>query len=216
MKQIVNPVFRKPANEGIVPYWSNQSKYLMLGSITAIDGMRKGFYYASDRNQLWALMDYCLGGNNFGNLKNELKQNYLLFASEKQTKEQFEQHKIEIQNRFKQALDEYHFAICDVFKECWFNNNSSLDQDIIMRNDNYPYITSKAELQEIIDAGNVKTIFCNSKFVENEFRKLNIKGDYEIVSLMSPSQRRGVIEKKMADWKPKFDAVIIKNNNNQK
>lgn len=208
MKEIINPVFRKPANEGIVPCWSNKSKYLMLGSITAVDGMRKGFYYASERNQLWALMDYCLGTNEFVELKTRLKNNYLSFVAGELSEQQFCENKKLNQDDFRNTLDKYNFAFCDVFKSCWFNNNSSLDQDIILNNPNYAFETSRDIIQYIIDNSNVKTVFCNSKFVEEQFRKMDIKGNYNVVVLMSPSQRRGIIEKKMSDWKPKFDANL--------
>lgn len=52
------------------------SKILMLGSITATDGMRKGFYYASQRNQFWQLLDCVLGTTCFSDLKDQLKNNY--------------------------------------------------------------------------------------------------------------------------------------------
>jgi len=76
MKEYKNVVFRRPKDEGIVPVWDEKCKILMLGSITAIDGMNKGFYYASYKNQLWELLDYSMNTDIFMKLKNELKDNY--------------------------------------------------------------------------------------------------------------------------------------------
>jgi len=75
MKEILNPTLRAPKTVGITPVWDENCKILILGSITAVDGMRKGFYYASARNQLWELLDCCLGNkvneeDSFSFLKN--------------------------------------------------------------------------------------------------------------------------------------------------
>lgn len=210
MKELINVTFRRPSDEGILPVWDEHSKVLILGSITAIDGMNKGFYYASYRNQLWELLDYCMGGNVYSNLKNELKVNYDNFSSNKITKEEFIFNKGKIKEKFSKALLDNNIAICDVFTECYFNNNSSLDQDIILNNSNYPFKTSKDIIENILNNSRIKTIIVNSKFVEKVFLKMGIEGNYDVKYVMSPSPRRGVIEKKKKSWEEAFSLVSNK------
>lgn len=202
--EIVNPTFRCPADKGIKPVWNKDCEILMLGSITAVDGMRKGFYYASERNQFWALMDYSLGKNEFMPLKEELKNNYLAFKNQEISLEIFEQTRQMIAEKFSDALLRNKIAICDVFSECYFNNNSSLDDDIILNNSNYPAKYSKEILEEILHNSDIKTVVANSIFVEKQFKKMNIHGDFSVIKVMSPSPRSGKIEKKYDSWKSVF------------
>lgn len=207
MKKYRNVVFRKPVDEGIVPVWNENSKILMLGSITAVDGMNKGFYYSSGRNQLWELLDYSLNIDVFMRLKNQLKDNYDLFRNNKITKDEFFSNRSNVKNQFSKVLLDNNIAMCDVFTECYFNNNSSMDVDIILNNKEYPYKTSKEIIQNIIDNSKVKLVIVNSKFVEKMFYKMNIKGDFEVKYVISPSPRRGTIEKKKEFWKDVFNIV---------
>lgn len=207
MKKYENVVFRRPACEGILPVWNENCKILMLGSITAVDGMNKGFYYASSRNQLWELLDYSLNTDSFMKLKNELKDNYELFKNNKITNDEFIANRLNIKNQFSETLLNNNIAVCDVFTECYFNNNSSMDVDIILNNKEYPYKTSKEIIQNIIDKSKIKLVVVNSKFVETMFYKMNIKGDFEVKYVISPSPRRGTIEKKKESWKDVFNIV---------
>ena len=78
-------IFREPKSVDISPVWDKNSKILFLGSITAIDGMNKGFYYASGRNQFWKILDYVFFDDEsyFKTLQDKLKINYEDFIDKK-------------------------------------------------------------------------------------------------------------------------------------
>lgn len=214
MKEIIKPVLREPYNVGIKPVWNSESRVLILGSITATDGINKGFYYASNKNQLWELLDYCLGFNDgrkdsFLNYKNMLKQNYDDFKTGLISKNQFEENKQLIIKKFSGLLKNHGIAICDVFKQCYFNNGSSLDCDIILNNSAYPYVTNRETIEHIIDNSKIETVVVNSRFVETQFKKLNIGGNYKIEYVISPSPRRGAIKTKINNWKQVFSELNI-------
>ena len=113
---------------------------------------------------------------------------------------QFENNKGAIRGDISQLLHENNIAMCDIFKECYFNKNSSLDSEIILNNSNYPYQTNKEVLQEIVKKAKVEKVVVTSKFVEEWFKRLDIKGNFELCYVMSPSPRRGAIEKKKESW----------------
>ena len=121
---------------------------------------------------------------------------------------EFVKNKKEIKNKFSSELLKRKIAICDVFCECYFNNNSSMDMDIILNNPQYPFKTSKDILQNIIDNSKIKTIVVNSRFVEKELKKLNLVGNFEVKYVISPSPRRGSINKKIENWKEVFKTII--------
>jgi len=213
MKEIVNPVERHPAGQGIFPVWDKQSRILLVGSMTAADGLKKGFYYSSARNQLWELLDFCLGldgqkENSFLALKNDLKSNYEKFDREKISKAEFETEKTKIREKFANLLKKYKIAMCDVFESCFFNNNSSLDCEMILNNDKYPFKTYKDTLQKIVSNANIECVIVNSRFVENQFKKMKLEGDFVVHYVISPSPRRGSIESKKQEWKNLFDKFL--------
>ena len=202
-----NVVFRNPRAEEICPVWNNDCKILMVGSITAKDGMLKGFYYASQKNQLWQLLDLSLNlenENSFMFLKNKLKENYDFFAAEKISENEFKNNRKNIRKQFADKLLFHNIAMCDVFRECYFNNNSSMDTDIILNDENYPIKTCRDDLEQILKNSKIKTVIVNSKFVEKQFKKLNLEGDFEIKYAISPSPRRGSIDSKISVWKELF------------
>lgn len=206
MKQVINPVLRQPKSIGILPVWDKDCKILLLGSITAVDGMRKGFYYGSHVSQFWHLVDLSLELNSldedsFVYLKNLLKDNYEKFKSNLIDTKEFEKNKKLIKQKFAEKLLKYNIAICDVFEECYFNNNSSLDNEIILNNPNYPCKYNNEIISHILNNSKIKTVIVNSKFVESQFKKMKIVGDFEVKYVISPSPRRGKIEKKIDCWK---------------
>lgn len=207
MKEIINPVLRCPKLAGIQPIYDKNCELLMLGSITATDGINKGFYYASNKNQLWQLLDLTLNTTCFSALKNELKTNYENFKTGAINNIQFEQQKEVIKQKFSHELLTRKIAMCDVFTECYFNNNSSMDVDIILNNPNYPFKTSKEILQNILDNSKIKIIVVNSKFVETQLKKLKLTGNFIVKYVISPSPRRGSIDKKIDNWKQVFDSI---------
>lgn len=203
MKIIENATLRNPSKLGIKPVWDENSKILIVGSMTATDGIKKGFFYASARNQLWQLLDLCLGlegENSFSFLKNKLKVNCEDFDLHKMSQLQFENNKGAIRGDISQLLHENNIAMCDIFKECYFNRNSSLDSEIILNDLHYPYETNKETLQQIVDHARIEKVVVTSKFVEEWFKRLGIEGDFEICYVMSPSPRRGALEKKKESW----------------
>ena len=209
MTECKNATFRRPADMGILPVWDSESKILMVGSITSIDGMKKGFYYASQTNQLWRLVDYCINSNEFLELKNKLLENYKLFEQNKQDQDSFEHNKLIIKNEFKASLHKYNIALCDIFTECYFKNNSSLDGDIILNSNNYPFKTSKDIIQHIVDNSKIKVVIVNSSKVEEWFNKLGIKGNYKLIKVVSPSPARRVkLEIKQSEWKDAFNKAF--------
>lgn len=207
-KQIINPTLRSPISENIKPVWNENCEILMLGSITAIDGMRKGFYYASKRNQFWELLDLSLNINEFLPLKEKLQTNYEKLKLNEISKQVFQENKKEIISEFSKVLLNHKIAICDVFQECYFNNNSSLDCDIILNNENYPAKNNKETIENILKSSNIKTIIVNSQFVEKEFYKMKIFGDFKVFRVTSPSPRKGKIETKIENWKSVFKDLL--------
>lgn len=209
-KQIVNAVLRQPAKYGILPVWNEKSEILMLGSITATDGIRKGFYYASERNQLWQLLDCVLGTDCFSILKSQLRQNYDSYSHGQIDENAFEDNKKQIREKFAIELKKRKIAICDVFRECYFNNNSSLDNDIILNNDQFPVVSNAEKIKEIIQKSNIRYVVVNSRFVQKQFEKMHICGNFEVVYVVSPSPRKGSIESKLESWKSVFEKVFSK------
>ncbi len=209
MQEIVNPTLRAPKTVGITPVWDENCKILILGSITAVDGMRKGFYYASARNQFWELLDCCLGNEvneegSFTFLKNVLRYNFEKYDSKEIEKAEFERNKALIREKFADKLLQNKIAICDVFEECYFNNNSSLDMDIILNNEKYPYKTNREVISHILSHSKIDKVIVNSRFVEDQFKKMNIEGDFELKYAVSPSPRKGKLDKKISQWKGVF------------
>ena len=204
MKTISNATFRYPKSEDISPVWNAESQILILGSITSTDGMKKGFYYASQKNQLWQLIDLCFSCDVFVKLKNELKSNYENLQNKIVDEPTFKNVRQDIKNKFKSELAKRKIAICDVFESCYFNNNSSLDTEIILNNTNYPFVTNKNVIQKIISNSNIKKVIVNSRFVETQFLNMKIAGDYETIYVPSPSPRKGSIDKKIDAWKIAF------------
>lgn len=202
-KDINNPTFRNPRAENILPVWDSNCEILMVGSITAKDGMDKGFYYASARNQLWELLDYALNikTDTFSQLKNKLIKNHNNFKMQTISDKEFDDNKSVIKTDFAKKLLENRIAMCDVFESCYFNGNGSLDQDIILNDERYPIKTYKDLLTQIISSSKIKKVIVNSRFVEMQFKKMNIPGDYITYYVVSPSPRRGSIDKKREEWK---------------
>lgn len=211
---------RCPLTKGIKPVFNDNSKVLMIGSITARDGIEKGYYYGSRWNSFWKLLDYVIlfkeNGYDFhalekkfhktentfvfSNLKEQLNQNY---------KNNYENHGLflanlkEIQKKFEQELINRGIAICDIFKTCYVKNNSSLDSDILLNDrEHFPFETYGDVVRQIICNGNIKAIVCNSDFVLNWLGHLNVQSkDIPIIQVISPStSRRLRLETKFNDW----------------
>ena len=208
--EIVNPVLRAPAKNGIVPVWNENCRVLMIGSITSVDGMKIGYLYGSRHNQFWQLLDYCLGidsttSDSFSFLKKLLIENY----KNSITASQFEENKKRIREQFRRRLLEHHVAMCDIFEECYFNGTGSADIDIILNNDDYPCKTYKDLLTEIIEKAQIETVIVNSDFVEKLFLAMNIPGDYEVKKVITPVQRCKTLEEKQHNWSEAFNGTSL-------
>lgn len=199
--------FRNPKSVGISPVWNNNSRILYLGSITAIDGINKGFYYASGRNQFWKILDYIYFHNEtpFTNLQDKLKNNYKDYETGKISIEDFETNKSSTKKEFETLLLKNNIAICDVFENCYFKNNSSLDSDIILNDKTYAPKLNNKIIQEIVSNSKIEKIVTNSEFVSKIFRKMNILGNYQLIEVISPSTSRRVrLEVKKEEWENKI------------
>ena len=110
-----------------------------------------------------------------------------------------------IKNEFKELLLKNNIAICDVFENCYFKNNTSLDSDIILKDEKYgPKLNDKI-IQEIVSNSQIDKVVTNSVFVSNVFKKMNIKGDYKLIEVISPSTSRRVrLDIKKEEWKNKI------------
>ena len=203
-------ILRQPKAVGISPVWDSNSKILFLGSITATDGINKGFYYASGRNQFWKILDYVFFEDEtyFKTLQDKLKINYENFVDKKITEKEFIDNKLSIQNEFKEILLKNNIAICDVFEECYFKNNTSLDSDIILKDEKYGPKLNDKTIQEIVSNSQIDKVVTNSVFVSNIFKKMNITGDYQLIEVISPSTSRRVrLDIKKEEWKNKIGNI---------
>lgn len=211
------PILRDPISVNIKPVWNKNSKILFIGSITAKDGIEKGFYYSSSRNQLWELLDFVLqykrtktpfsamqssykatkskSGFPFSELKQKLMDNSRDYKNAKIKKSVFEKERTRIQKEIKSQLLKSNIAVCDIFEKCHFKNDTSFDSDIIL-NDKYGkgYLPTyyKSEIEKIIEYSNIELIVVNSNFVNKQFSGLGF--DYllkskgiSVVKVCSPS-----------------------------
>ena len=199
---------RNPCARGISPVWDKDSKVLIIGSMTSIDGLEKGFYYGSARNQLWEILDYCFNLNtdsiqSFSYLKNCLKSNHKATIHGEISYEESEENKRSIRNEFKKLMNKFHIAMCDVYMECYSLKNSSLDSSIIKHNLDAPIKDNKELLTQIIKNSKINLVLTNSREVEHVFKSFNIKGDYNVFYVPSPSPayRKISLDEKKKIWK---------------
>lgn len=91
---------------------------IIVGTLTPANGMNNGYYYSSDRNRVYGLIDYCFDTeeNGLAKLKKQLKQ------ANKKT---------EIIKQIKNYLFEHKIAFLDIIDKAIRKKGSSLDDDII-------------------------------------------------------------------------------------
>lgn len=172
--------------------YNEKSKILFLGTITPKTGRLNGFYYTSNDNIFWHLLNYSLKKN-------------------KNDKDIFNIENIGI---IREKLLENNIAIADTVKMCIRKNGQ--DDGIIL------YQLNNEEVLDVIFGSNIDTIFCTNKNgvsgnlkkileISNRIRynrpitienkKTNAKKQVNIVRLSSPSRsnlNNGNIEE---EWK---------------
>lgn len=91
---------------------------VIVGTLTPSNGMGFGYYYTSERNRVYKLLDYCFDKetNGLSDLKKELKQN----PKDKT-----------ILQKIKEYLFEHKIVFVDVIDVAIRKKGSSLDDDII-------------------------------------------------------------------------------------
>lgn len=220
--------FRDPVSFNIKPVWNENSKILMLGSITSIDGLKSGFYYSSRWNSFWKLLDFVILSKKenltfddleklflvdnkkfiFTTLKRKLNENYK--QNYNKNHQIFNENLKIIQDEFNQALLNSNIAICDIFKSCYAKTGSSFDSDIVLDNKDFPFETYKDEIKNIITKSKVKIIIPNSNFVKMWLNSFDIlPDDVKVVQVTSPSaSRRLKLSVKFDDWKEKLSPYL--------
>ena len=90
---------------------------IIVGTLTPANGMTNGYYYTSERNKVYGLIDYCFGTeqNGLADLKKQLKQSA---------------QKSEILQEIKKYLSAHKIAFLDVIDIAVRKIGSSLDDDI--------------------------------------------------------------------------------------
>lgn len=215
---------REPRKLNIKPVWNSESKILMVGSITSIDGMKCGYYYSSRYNSFWKLLDFVVLSKKegytfdeletlfktdnekfkFNSLKLRLNQNY---RNNFNNDELFKSNLKEIQTEFENALLQNNIAICDIFQSVYAKKGSSLDSDLILNDKNYPFETYETTINKIIKDSKVNIVVPNSDFVKSWLFKFKVNENQKvkIVQVASPSSaRRLKLSVKFEDWKNKL------------
>ncbi len=94
------------------------AKIVIVGTLTPSNGMGFGYYYTSERNRVYKLIDYCFETeeNGLAKLKQELKAN----PQDKTTLD-----------KIKKYLSNHKLVFIDVIDQAVRKKGSSLDDDII-------------------------------------------------------------------------------------
>lgn len=90
---------------------------IIVGTLTPANGMNNGYYYSSDRNRVYGLIDYCFNteDNGLAKLKKQLKQTT---------------QKTEVLKQIKEYLSKHKIAFLDIINQAVRKKGSSLDDDI--------------------------------------------------------------------------------------
>lgn len=203
--KIINPIKRDIKDVGVTAVWDRRSTVLFVGSMMSRGGQETGFFYGSPPNQFWELLDLALDlpeTDAFLPLKKELLANYKAYHTGTIPQTAFEARRKDLQERFIAKLLNCGIAVCDILQSCYCNNGGSSDTDIILSDpEHYPYVTNEPILREILATAPIKKVIVTSRFVEKQFLKLQIEGDYTVQYAVSPSPRRGTIDEKKEMWK---------------
>ena len=105
------------------PWYKNDSRILILGTIPSPKSREEGFYYAHPKNRFWKVISHVLG-------ENEPKR-----IDEK-----------------KELLDKYHIALWDVINKCDIKRASDSSITNVVPND-IKWLIGKTEIKVIITTG---------------------------------------------------------------
>jgi hypothetical protein len=178
---------------------NQKSQLLIIGSITSLRGIEKGYYYTSSSNDLWAMVDTMLGKKESG----LFKRLQIRINQGKATKEDFEK-----------ALEDKGIEVCDIFKGCWFKNStSSSDGDIIDPIIGYPDFTQyfDKEIREAQKRNPELIIVVNGTLTqrafENAFPDLIEEKQNRIFTVFSPCRRNHILTNKieLGKWARAFE-----------
>ena len=181
-----------------------RAKYLFLGSFTSEDGL-KHYYYCSESNDFYYLLDYA---KIVGQVSDEESLEPKDLKKIIKSRGKFVRLRDAIyQSADKDAprkslhdlLNTYEFDICDLFQEVDMEKpNSSDDSNINLKSGK---TVVAIDCLKTLKDSNIKTIYCTSKYVRDQFLRINREyglgfvGD--VVVLPSPSRNY----KKRFIWK---------------
>lgn len=111
--ELVDSLNKKYFDEALI----KNANIIIVGTLTPANGMNNGYYYSSDRNRVYGLIDYCFDteDNGLANLKRQLK---------------LPLQKEEILRQIKDNLFEHKIAFLDIINQAVRKKGSSLDDDI--------------------------------------------------------------------------------------
>ena len=124
------------------PFYDENSKILILGTIPSTAGVNYNFYYTSDKNEFWPLMKIVFNVD-FVSLVNDYRKH---FNTEKES---------EYKEKFLNEIRKNNIALFDTVKTC--TRHGSLDSDIEIQE-----LNSKESILEILRGSKIKKIFCTS------------------------------------------------------
>ena len=184
----------------------DDTKILILGTITSQKGMKNGYFYTSDRNTLYDILDKVYDSDKFSSLKKKIIE-----AKDEKEKKEFI-------NEMREALKDKKIAFIDVIKNCVRHKSKASDDAIWAYNP-----IDLVDLIQYINCTGIKKkkkIFYNSDWIikilkeiiknNNEGTKIKIEGsklkykenEYSLIKLSSPSRNNKVdIDEKIEQWK---------------
>lgn len=140
----------------------NESLYLIVGTVPSISGLYEGFYYMSDGNAFYTILDKTLGIKDYERSFCKLKEEYVKRDNKKEIGE-------EIEDR----LNDYHIVLFDTLEYCLRIN--SYDSGIIQYK-----LHSRKDFLKILKQNKMTVILTSSeatkyfKEIFDEFKDIRI------------------------------------------
>jgi len=139
-----------------------ESKYLIVGTIPSISGFHEGFYYMSDGNAFYAILDKTLGIKDYEHSFCKLKEEYVKRDDKR-----------EIGKKIEDRLNDYHIVLFDTIEYCLRIN--SYDSGIIQYK-----LHSRKEFLKVLKQNKMIVILTSSeatkyfKEIFDEFKDIKI------------------------------------------